>query len=69
MAVANGVFITGTDTDTGKTFVSAAIIQALVDGGLSVAGLKPIASGFEQVGSEWKNADVEALTRASNVVR
>ena len=67
MADINGVFITGTDTDVGKTVVSATIIRALVNGGLSVAGLKPIASGFEQKGTEWRNADVDALTLASNV--
>jgi len=67
MSNINGVFITGTDTDAGKTVVSAAIIRALVSGGLSVAGLKPIASGFEQKGDEWRNADVDALTSASNV--
>ena len=63
----NGVFITGTDTDTGKTFVSEAMIRALVQGGLSVAGLKPMASGFEQVNGHWRNADVDALTQASNI--
>jgi len=68
MANRNGVFITGTDTDVGKTFVSSVIIRALVNGGLSVAGLKPIASGFEQIEGEWRNADVDALTDASNVV-
>ena len=67
MSNIKGVFITGTDTDAGKTVVSAAIIRALVSGGLSVAGLKPIASGFEQKGDEWRNADVDALTSASNV--
>ena len=62
-----GVFITGTDTDAGKTVVSAALIRALVNKGLSVAGLKPIASGFELIDGSWCNEDVEALTQASNV--
>jgi len=63
----NGVFITGTDTDAGKTFVSAIIIKSLVAAGFKVAGLKPIASGFSQVDGEWVNDDVQALTQASNV--
>jgi len=63
----NGVFVTGTDTDAGKTFASSLIIQALVQRGLSVAALKPIASGFELDNGQWKNADVQALTLASNV--
>ena len=62
-----GVFITGTDTDAGKTVVSAALVRALVNKGLSVAGLKPIASGFELIDGSWCNEDVEALTQASNV--
>lgn len=68
MTSIKGVFITGTDTDVGKTFVSAVIIRALVHRGLSVVGLKPIASGFEQASGERRNADVDALTSASNVV-
>jgi dethiobiotin synthetase len=39
------VFVTGTDTGIGKTHVSAALIHALRDQGLRVAGMKPIASG------------------------
>ena len=62
-----GVFITGTDTDAGKTVVSAALVRALVNKGLLVAGLKPIASGFELIDGSWCNEDVEALTQASNV--
>ena len=63
----SGVFITGTDTDAGKTFVSAIIIRALASAGFKVAGLKPIASGFYQTGDSWVNDDVQALTHASNV--
>ena len=63
----NGFFITGTDTDAGKTFASSALIRALVNGGLSVAGLKPMASGFDLVDGRWINCDVDVLTKASNV--
>jgi len=59
-------FITGTDTDCGKTYVSAALIRHLQQKYASVAGLKPIASGFEPVDGRMQNADVEALTLASN---
>lgn len=40
-----GFFITGTDTDVGKTFVSACLIKNLIENGLKVAPRKPIASG------------------------
>ena len=54
----NGFFITGTDTDAGKTFASSVLIRTLVSGGLSVAGLKPMASGFDLVDGQWVNSDV-----------
>lgn len=60
-------FVTGTDTDCGKTYVSAALIRHLQHGHRRVAGLKPIASGFELVDGRLQNTDVEALTLASNV--
>ena len=63
----NGIFVTGTDTDAGKTKVSAIIIESLVRNGLNAVGLKPIASGFENIDGQWLNADVQALTQASNV--
>lgn len=64
----NGLFVTGTDTDAGKTYVSSLIINALVHTGLNVVGLKPIASGFDEVNGRLENADVKALMEASNVV-
>jgi len=67
LAGTKGLFITGTDTGVGKTFVSAALIRALCEQSYKVAGLKPIASGFEEVDGRWQNDDVEALRNASNV--
>jgi len=63
----NSIFITGTDTDAGKTVVSAAIIKAVASQGVRAVGLKPIASGFEMIDGQLRNADVDALTGASNV--
>jgi dethiobiotin synthetase len=39
--------ITGTDTGVGKTVVACALIAALRDRGLSVAGMKPVETGFD----------------------
>lgn len=61
-------FITGTDTSAGKTVVTAALIKYLQKGGLRVAGLKPIASGFDWLDGQLKNDDVESIKAASNVV-
>jgi len=60
-------FITGTDTDCGKTQVSTALVRYLQQKNRRVAGIKPIASGFQLRGGQWQNDDVEALKLASNV--
>ncbi len=41
----HGVFITGTDTGVGKTLVTAAMASALMDQGVNVGVMKPIATG------------------------
>ena len=43
--VVSGVFVTGTDTEVGKTYVSARILSALVREGVRVGAYKPVASG------------------------
>lgn len=61
------LFITGTDTDVGKTHVACQIIKQYVAQGLKVIGMKPVAAGCELVNGEWVNEDVQKLTTASNV--
>jgi dethiobiotin synthetase len=41
----NGLFITGTDTDVGKTYISTLLIRALRSHGVLVAPRKPVESG------------------------
>lgn len=60
--MSQGFFITGTDTEIGKTWVTAALARHLAARGQRVAALKPFASGQEADGS-W--ADIEALRAAS----
>jgi dethiobiotin synthetase len=62
-----GVFITGTDTGVGKTTVAVALVRALVEHGMRVSVMKPIASGAEQSLGGVRNADAVALAEASNV--
>jgi len=45
----SAVFVTGTGTEVGKTFVTTALIHALRRRGRSVDALKPVASGFDPV--------------------
>lgn len=61
-----GVFIAGTDTGIGKTFVSVALIHALRAGGLQVCGMKPVASGCESTPDGLRNDDALALQAASD---
>jgi dethiobiotin synthetase len=66
--MARGIFITGTDTGVGKTTVSLALMQALQERGLKVAGMKPVASGSEQTAEGLRNADAVKLLAQSSVV-
>lgn len=63
----HGCFITGTDTEIGKTTIAAAIVSLLGKTGLRVAGLKPVAAGMSVINGERINEDVHALRSASNV--
>lgn len=60
-------FITGTDTEIGKTTVSCALIRCLARKGLRVAPMKPVAAGASLIGGNLHNEDVDALMAASNV--
>lgn len=40
-------FITGTDTDVGKTTIAAGLLYAAREAGLSTVAGKPVASGCE----------------------
>ncbi len=60
-------FITGTDTEIGKTTVSCALVRNLVGKGLRVAVMKPVAAGASQLDGIWHNEDVDALMHASNM--
>ncbi len=57
-------FITGTDTEIGKTFVSCALLHALRRAGQRAVAMKPVAAGFDDKG---RNDDVEQLLAASSL--
>ncbi len=63
----NDYFITGTDTEIGKTFITSALLRALGKAGNSTLGLKPIASGAEEIDGVLHNEDVNSLAAASSV--
>ncbi|MBI3283313.1 MAG: dethiobiotin synthase [Burkholderiales bacterium] len=60
-------FVTGTDTEIGKTLVSAALMHALAQAGHSSVGMKPVAAGAEWRDGGWHNEDVDALKAAATL--
>jgi dethiobiotin synthetase len=64
----NGFFVTGTDTEVGKTLVSGALILKLREQGMKAIGFKPVVAGT-YLDSEGltQNEDIETLRLASNL--
>ncbi|KML45361.1 dethiobiotin synthetase [Burkholderia cepacia] len=62
------LFVTGTDTEIGKTFVSAAMLHGFARLGLRAAALKPVAAGAYERDGVWRNEDADQLDAAANVV-
>ncbi|RNF31026.1 dethiobiotin synthetase [Massilia aurea] len=60
-------FVTGTDTEIGKTLVSSAILHKLVASGVRACGMKPVAAGAELRDGELHNDDADMLIAAGNV--
>ena len=60
-------FITGTDTEIGKTTIASALLRAFAMQGWSTVGMKPIAAGASLHHGQWCNEDVDALDAASTV--
>lgn len=60
-------FVTGTDTEVGKTVASCALLQAATAAGFRTVGYKPVASGSEMTAQGIRNSDALALQRNSSV--
>lgn len=60
-------FVTGTDTEVGKTVASSALLQAARMQGFITAGYKPVASGSEMTAEGLRNSDALALQRNSSL--
>ncbi len=60
------LFITGTDTEVGKTLVTCALLHAIRARGETAVGLKPVASGSRPTPDGLRNEDGEALLAASS---
>lgn len=60
-------FVTGTDTEIGKTLVASALVHWQAQQGWRVAAMKPIAAGAEWRDGRWCNEDVDALAASVSV--
>jgi len=60
------IFVTGTDTNVGKTYVSCLLIRKLRAGGRAIGAYKPVCSGaeFDATGRPFWS-DIEALRSAA----
>ncbi|MGH1567522.1 MAG: dethiobiotin synthase [Nitrosopumilus sp.] len=60
------LFITGTDTDIGKTYVTAGLAVSLRNLGIDVGVMKPFATGIPQK-KGFKSEDLEILVNAAQI--
>jgi dethiobiotin synthetase len=64
---AQRLFITGTDTEVGKTTIACKLLTELNQHGYKTVGLKPIASGGIITAEGMRNEDALALQQAASV--
>ena len=63
-----GFFITGTDTEVGKTLIAGALILQLQSIGNKAVGYKPVAAGMQEVNGKLINEDVQTLLMVSQKI-
>lgn len=61
------LFVAGTDTAVGKTWVATRLLAAWAASGVRAAGMKPVAAGAELTAHGWRNDDALALAAAGTV--
>jgi dethiobiotin synthetase len=65
--LAQSLFVAGTDTGVGKTWIATALLRAWVVAGYRAAGMKPVAAGALMTAAGLRNEDALALAAAGNV--
>ncbi len=60
-------FVTGTDTEVGKTWATLALMRHFQNQQMTVAGMKPVAAGCEMLDGELKNEDALLIQQHSSV--
>lgn len=59
------IFITATDTDMGKTFVTTAILKAFLDAKFEAVAIKPVQTGCEMKNGKMEAPDVSVYKKAN----
>ena len=62
-----GYFITGTDTNAGKTWATIALMRYFKQQGKTVVGMKPVAAGCTTQNGQLKNEDALLIQENSSV--
>ncbi len=65
--MSKGYFVTGTDTDAGKTWVSLGLVEKLKQQGNRVGVMKPVSAGCHETDQGLRNDDALQLQAASNL--
>jgi dethiobiotin synthetase len=66
--MSKGIFVTGTDTNVGKTLIALKLVKALKAQGKKVAVMKPVASGCHRTPQGLRNDDAVTLMRYASIV-
>jgi dethiobiotin synthetase len=62
-----GIFISGTDTGVGKTYVACSLAYLLRSRGINVGVMKPFATRTDIYSQKFRSEDTEYLAEAANV--
>lgn len=65
--MSQGYFITGTDTDAGKTWATLALMEYFKQQGKTVVGMKPVAAGCVWQDGQLKNEDALLIQAHASV--
>jgi dethiobiotin synthetase len=63
----NGLFVTGTDTEVGKSVVAAVLVATLAAQGVRVGAFKPVVTGLDDAPEPGKPHDHELLARCAQM--
>ena len=65
--VAKKIFITGTGTDVGKTYISALIVKKMRDCGYNCGYFKPVISGVTEMCGKLVDSDANYVIQVANM--